>query len=174
MNLFTFNVKRASRKMIFCAFFFIFTAVFAAAAETSPGKNAPDFTFRVADSSGALKKLSDYKGKPVVLHFWAAWCGPCIRELPLIEGLAASKSNELTVLAVNCGENYKTVSSFLSKRNIKLNLVMDENNEISRLYNINAIPQTFMIDENGVIRFARTGAYSRGELDRDVSALLKK
>jgi peroxiredoxin len=133
------------------------------------GKEAPDFSFTL--SGGRTVKLSDYRGKPVVLHFWAAWCGPCIRELPLISSLN-SRAQDLTTLAVNCAETDREVSSFLRNKKLTLNVVMDRTWQISELYNIDAIPQTYMIDGEGVIRSKRVGAYSQRELDRDIAALL--
>jgi thiol-disulfide isomerase/thioredoxin len=137
--------------------------------EPAVGQAAPDFTFTAPD--GKTVKLSDYRGKPVVLHFWATWCGPCIRELPLIAALG-SKSRELTTLAVNCAETDREVSAFLQARKLKLDVVMDRDGEISRLYNIYAIPQTYMIDAAGIIKSIRVGAYSQRELNRDLAVLL--
>jgi thiol-disulfide isomerase/thioredoxin len=137
--------------------------------EPAVGKAAPDFTFTAPD--GRTVKLSDYRGKPLALHFWATWCGPCIRELPLIAALS-SKSQELTTLAVNCAETDQEVVSFLKARKLNLDVVMDRDGRISRLYNIYAIPQTFMIDAGGLIKSIRVGAYSQRELNRDLSALL--
>jgi alkyl hydroperoxide reductase subunit AhpC len=78
----------------------------------------------------------------------------------------------MVVLAVNCAERDREVSAFLRNKDLTLNVVMDRAGDISRLYNIYAIPQTFMIDGEGVIRSVRVGAYSQRELNRDVSALL--
>ncbi|MDR1972021.1 MAG: TlpA family protein disulfide reductase [Treponema sp.] len=136
----------------------------------APGKPAPDFTFTAPD--GRTVKLSDYRGKPLALHFWATWCGPCIRELPLMANLTASKSGDLVTLAVNCSETDREVTSFLGSRKLSLNVVMDRDGQISRLYNIFAIPQTFMIDGEGIIRSIKLGAYSQRELSRDISSLL--
>ncbi|MDR0641376.1 MAG: TlpA family protein disulfide reductase [Treponema sp.] len=141
----------------------------AGADELAAGRKAPDFTFTAP--GGRTVKLSDYRGKPLVLHFWATWCGPCIRELPLIAALAA-KSQDLTSLAVNCAETDREVSSFLRAGKLDLNVVMDRDGQISQLYNIYAIPQTFMIDAEGFIKSVRVGAYSQRELNRDISALL--
>ncbi|MDR2660153.1 MAG: TlpA family protein disulfide reductase [Spirochaetaceae bacterium] len=177
MNKFIFNICRVphiSKKLAVYGAVLMSAATLNAAGAPVAGKAAPDFTFTSAVPLGKAQKLSDYRGKPVVLHFWATWCGPCVRELPLISELGASKSGELTVLAVNCGETEDAVSLFLSKRKIRLNLVMDKNSEISRLYGISAIPQTFMIDADGIIRSARVGAYNDKDLDQDVSALLVK
>jgi thiol-disulfide isomerase/thioredoxin len=141
----------------------------AGADEPAVGRLAPDFVFTAPD--GRTVKLSDYRGKPLVLHFWATWCGPCIRELPLIAALDAA-SRDMTTLAVNCAETDREVSSFLRLRKLKLNVVMDRDGNISRLYGIYAIPQTLMIDAEGLIRSIRVGAYNQRELNRDISALL--
>jgi thiol-disulfide isomerase/thioredoxin len=141
----------------------------AAAEGPAVGGRAPDFTFTAPD--GRTLRLSDYRGKPVALHFWATWCGPCIRELPLIAALG-SRSQNLSTLAVNCAETDREVSSFLRARKLNLNVVMDRDGQISQLYNIYAIPQTFMIDSEGIVRSIQVGAYSQRELNRDISALL--
>jgi thiol-disulfide isomerase/thioredoxin len=142
------------------------------AAGLAVGMSAPDFTFTSDTPMSKPQKLSDYRGKPVALHFWATWCGPCIRELPLIAELTASKADALTVLAVNCAEQDNKVSAFLSSMKLRLNLVMDRDGKISRLYNITAIPHTFMIDEKGVIRSIQVGSYNETKLNEAVAALL--
>ncbi|MHB9293900.1 putative Thiol-disulfide oxidoreductase ResA [Hollandina sp. SP2] len=141
-------------------------------AELSVGKPAPDFTFISAE--GKPMKLSAYQGKPVALHFWATWCGPCIRELPLISALTTTKAQDITVLAINCAETEGEIADFLGRTKVTLNVVMDQDYRISQLYRINAIPQTYLIDDAGIIQSIRIGAYNRAELNRDVSALLRK
>ncbi|MDR2798804.1 MAG: TlpA family protein disulfide reductase [Treponema sp.] len=141
-------------------------------AELAVGNPAPDFTFTSAE--GKPMKLSSYRGKPVALHFWATWCGPCIRELPLISALTTTKTQDITVLAVNCAETEEEIADFLGRAKVTLNVVMDQEYRIAQLYRISAIPQTYLIDEAGIIRSIRIGAYSRAELNRDVSALLEK
>ncbi|MDR2398051.1 MAG: TlpA family protein disulfide reductase [Spirochaetaceae bacterium] len=139
-------------------------------AELTAGKPAPDFTFTSA--AGKSTRLSAYRGKPVVLHFWTTWCGPCIRELPLISALTTAKAEELTVLAVNCAETDREVSAFLGRSQLALNVVMDRDYRIAQLYRVNAIPQTYLIDKAGMIQTVRVGAYSRVELNQDIAALL--
>ncbi|MDR0399870.1 MAG: TlpA family protein disulfide reductase [Treponema sp.] len=142
----------------------------AAADNPAVGSRAPDFTFALP--GGGIAKLSDYRGKPVALHFWATWCGPCIRELPLISQLTDAKSPDMAVLAVNCAETNQEVSAFLRNKNLNLNIVMDQTGKISQLYRIYAIPQTFLIDGEGVILSVKVGAYNQRELNRDIAALL--
>jgi thiol-disulfide isomerase/thioredoxin len=135
------------------------------------GRPAPDVTLNVP--GGRPLRLSDYRGKPVVLHFWASWCGPCVAELPLIAELGARNSAELTVLAVNCAETEAAVSAFLAAGKLSLNVVMDRDLGVSNAYQVNAIPQTFMIDSRGIIRSVQVGAYTGEKLGRDLAALLK-
>lgn len=151
--------------------FFLGSVASLQAQDLRVGKTAPDFTFITAE--GESRKLSSYRGKPVALHFWTTWCGPCIQELPLIAALSTAKAQDLTVLAVNCAEPDQTVSSFLEKRRLKLKVVMDKDYQISRLYAIDAIPQTYMIDAAGIIRSIQVGSYTQRGLNRDVSALLE-
>jgi peroxiredoxin len=160
---------KQAHKQIIVVVCLLLWALPAGADNLAVGNRAPDFTFTTAD--GGTRRLSDYRGKPLVLHFWATWCGPCISELPLISGLASQAQN-MTTLAVNCAETDREVSSFLRNKKLDLNVVMDRSGQISELYNIYAIPQTFMIDGEGIIRSVRVGAYSRRDLNRDVSALL--
>jgi thiol-disulfide isomerase/thioredoxin len=163
------------RNTIVCIIIFIIIAVAAEstfADAPAIGKPAPDFTVTLAGPLGRRQKLSDYRGKPVALHFWATWCGPCVRELPLIAELTASKADVLTVIAVNCQEPENVAASFLSRQKLRLNMALDTNGAISMLYNINAIPQTFMIDRDGVIRSIQVGSYTKRSLDAAVSALL--
>jgi peroxiredoxin len=163
-----------NKSLIFACTAFLLCAAASSACsnEIAVGKTAPDFVFTNAVPMAKQVKLSDYRGTPVALHFWATWCGPCVSELPLIAELTASKSGGLAVLAVNCAEPKDLVSAFLEKQKLKLDLVLDEDASISRLYKIDAIPQTYMIDKNGIIRSIKIGAYTKNELDRDVSALL--
>ncbi|MDR0669413.1 MAG: TlpA family protein disulfide reductase [Treponema sp.] len=153
--------------------FALFLAVLIPACAEGPGlavgKRAPDVT--LSAPGGLSAKLSDYRGKPVVLHFWATWCGPCIRELPLIAELDTRNSADLTVLAVNCAETDQEVASFLAGMKLNLNVMMDRDFLVSRTYNVDAIPQTYLIDSEGIIRSIRVGAYTPQELNRDLAAL---
>ncbi|MDR2177768.1 MAG: TlpA family protein disulfide reductase [Treponema sp.] len=159
------------RKLVLTGITLFLGIVVSACAEgPAVGKRAPDVT--LVAPGGRTAKLSDYRGKPVILHFWATWCGPCVRELPLIAELGAWNSADLTVLAVNCAESDQEVSSFLADRKLTLNVMMDRDFLISKTYNVDAIPQTFMIDAGGFIKSVRVGAYDQRDLNRDLSALL--
>jgi peroxiredoxin len=124
------------------------------------GKPAPDFTLSFIN--GKQAKLSDYRGKTVVVHFWATWCPPCVRELPLVDKMARERT-DIVVLAVECGEAKADVAAFLKKKGLTLNSGLDESGDISQRYGIQAIPQTFVVDKDGVVVFAKLGAMEESE-----------
>ncbi|ULQ59667.1 TlpA family protein disulfide reductase [Brucepastera parasyntrophica] len=160
-------------KPFFAAFFFLMAcAMYGQTVGIKVQNTAPDFEFYFLD--GTKAKLSDYSGKPVFLHFWATWCPPCIRELPLIAKLEKELGAEIVVLAVNCAEPAKTISDFLSRRNLTMTTVLDTGYAISMLYQVNAIPQSFIIDRNGVIQAVKIGAFTETELDGAVLKVLEK
>ena len=120
------------------------------------GYLAPDFTATLLD--GSVVNLSDYQGAPVILNFWATWCGPCCNEMPAFQQLTDEYGAGLTVLAVNCGESATAVQSFVNANGYTFPIALDTNYAISSLYPTNGIPYTIVIDEYGVIRHITVGA----------------
>lgn len=129
--------------------------------EAEDAEMAPDF--ETVLSSGETVRLSDYRGKKVLLNFWATWCGYCIMEFPALERLSADYPEDLVVLAVDCGEDEATVQAFLEENEYSFLVGMDEDYEIQRLYPTNGIPYTVLIDENGAVMHRTTGIPSREE-----------
>jgi peroxiredoxin len=122
------------------------------------GNRAPDF--QLQDMSGKSVKLSDYRGQPVLLNFWATWCGPCKYEAPFLSQINTDYAPRgLVMLAVDIGENATTIQNFETSLNISLPVLMDANVTISKVYGLTGIPTTFMVDKDGVIRFKLIGAF---------------
>jgi len=119
------------------------------------GYAAPDFSVELL--SGETVKLSDYKGKVVLLNFWASWCPPCISEMPDIQKLSENYSDDLAVLAVNYGEKKTTAENFIKKNNYTFNVGIDENTNVAKLYPSNGIPYTIIIDAKGIITKIQEG-----------------
>ena len=129
------------------------------------GKMAPDFT--VTDINGRQHKLSDYRGKDVMLVFWATWCGPCIQEMPhLMELRKTTDEDKLAMLAIsyvttrppNSAEAIKKLSE---QRKINYTVIPAERNQMPEPYNrINGIPCSFFIDPEGKIKLATLGVLS--------------
>ena len=138
------------------------------------GQKAPNFQTQFLNEEEF--KLSDQKGKVVILDFWATWCGPCVRALPELQKATSSfNKNKVTLLAVNQGESKKVISKFLKKKQLKaLSVIMDETRKIGGDYKVKGIPKTVIIDQKGVVRHVHVGFSSgMGErLKREIQNLL--
>jgi thiol-disulfide isomerase/thioredoxin len=122
------------------------------------GKDAPDFTGYSA--SGDTIKLSDYKGKVLVLDFWASWCKPCKEEFPfLIELYNKYPNKDFSVLTVNLDDESSKIIKFLShvSDEVPFKIVFDKESKLPTLYNVDAMPSSFIIDKKGVIRYLNIG-----------------
>ncbi len=127
---------------------------------TKKGDTAPDFTLKTSD--GKTVKLSDYRGKKVILNFWASWCGPCRAEIPdMAKFYEANKDKGIVILGVNLTSAERTpgsVPQFLKDYNISYPVLMDETGEVGdRKYGVTAIPTTYILDSNGKITEVITG-----------------
>lgn len=115
------------------------------------GKAAPDFELKKLD--GTLVKLSDLKGRIVVLDFWATWCGPCVASLPKITELGQEyKGAEVDVITVNIEQTSAEVRALLDRLKISPVVVLDSDGTVARAYQAQAIPQTVIIDRDGNVK----------------------
>lgn len=114
------------------------------------GEPAPDFSLTSLD--GKKVSLSQLKGRPVVVNFWAIWCPPCKLEMPALEGLskdAAAKG--FSLLTVNQEEDKSTVENFLEDNGYTFPVVLDSSGDVSELYKVTGIPTTVFINSKGII-----------------------
>ncbi len=118
------------------------------------GVNAPDFTLR--NLEGESVSLADYKGKIVILNFWATWCGPCRKEMPDLEKYYREYNQDVVVLAVNTDSN-NDVKGFADGLQLTFPIVLDEKSEILKQYEIISYPTTYFIDKKGVIQAKQIG-----------------
>ena len=136
------------------------------------GKPAPDF--QLSNLEGQPISLSDFRGKPVLLNFWATWCGPCVFEMPFIQGIFEESSDTgLVILAVNIGETPSTVRDFIQAGNFSFPVLLDTSQDVALEYNVRGIPTTFLIDKNGIIQVIKVGAFSSMlEIKRSLSKII--
>lgn len=121
------------------------------------GDQAPDF--QLDTLSGETIQLSDYRGQRVMLNFWATWCPPCRAEMPDMERFY--QEQDVEILAVNLTLTETTpidVVEFIDDFGLTFTIPMDEQQEVSNLYEIRPVPTTFMIDSNGIIQQKALGA----------------
>lgn len=115
---------------------------------------APDFT--VSDGSTSIH-LASYRGKVVMLNFWASWCGPCVEELPSLLQLHHDDPN-LVILAVSVDEDPDAYSHFIASHHVDLITVRDPDEKAADLYHTDMWPETYVIDRKGIIRRKFVGA----------------
>ena len=120
-----------------------------------------DYDFELEDLNGNKVSLSDYKGKKVYLNFWATWCPPCKAEMPDMEKLyQETKDTGLIMLAVNVGEDKKTVQDFITSSGYNFPVLLDVAGEVSQLYQVTKIPTSYFIDTEGYLDDGATGSVS--------------
>jgi len=122
-------------------------------------KKAPDFTVTLV--SGETFTLSENLGKPVLINFWATWCGPCVNEMPAFERLKEDYGEEVVIVAVNCGEKAAAVQEFVHASGYTFDFAIDEKAKISTIdYPTMSIPYTVLVDAEGNIAEEFVGAVS--------------
>ncbi|MGD8189148.1 thiol-disulfide oxidoreductase ResA [Brevibacillus ginsengisoli] len=140
-------------------------------ATISVGDVAPNFSLQQLD--GSQVKLSDLRGKAVVLNFWGSWCDPCKAEMPEIEKQwEKNKDKGIVFTGVNIGESPITVKQFVDQFGVTFPIWLDQQREITRLYNIGPIPTTFFIDKNGVVQAIVTGQMNESIIREKVAKIL--
>ena len=133
---------------------------------------APDFA--VYDSSGSKVNLSDYIGKPIVLNFWASWCGPCQSEMPDFHEKYLELGDEIHFLMVNMTGGRETLSSakaFISEKGYTFPVFYDTDSDAATIYNVYSLPTTYFIDEEGHLVAQATGAISSDTLQRGIDMI---
>ena len=141
------------------------------------GKEAPDFSG--LDINGKKINLADYRGKIVLLDFWASWCAPCKQELPfLIEFYNKHKKDDFIVVAVNIDNERDNMFHFLAKNDgtKSFPVVFDPDKKIPPLYDLQAMPTSFFIDNKGIIRFVHSGfnESTKKEFRQELTLLLNE
>ncbi|MCA0456685.1 MAG: TlpA family protein disulfide reductase [Chloroflexi bacterium] len=121
------------------------------------GDPAPDFV--LAGMDGQQHRLSEYKGHVTFVNFWATWCVPCRIELPALMQVAGEQGTDgAQVLAVNVGESGAQIDAYFTENHISgLTVLLDSNVEVYSAFGINALPTTFVVDKDGVIRYRHFG-----------------
>lgn len=148
-------------------------AVQAAAFEERSAVPAPEL--RAHNLPGASKTLADYRGKVVLLNFWASWCPPCQREMPSMERLRLKMAGRpLAVVAIDSAETREEVDAFLAKMKVGFPILLDPDGSNTKRWKVFALPTSFLLDASGRIRYVLTGPteWDEGEALAKIEALL--
>jgi cytochrome c biogenesis protein CcmG, thiol:disulfide interchange protein DsbE len=133
------------------------------------GHPAPDFT--VTDTQGKTFKLSELRGTPVVLNFWATWCPPCRAELPELQAGSQRLAGQVAIVGLNQGEAPEVVRAFAQQMGLSFQVPLDEHMDVSATYGVRSLPTTFFIDRSGVIRDMQIGPLTEATLAQHLSEI---
>jgi peroxiredoxin len=124
-------------------------------------EEAPDFTLKSLE--GTNLRLEEYRGQVVLINFWASWCGPCRQEMPLLDRLHHRYEDAgFAVLGVNVEGEAEPAQEIVDKTNVTFPVLIDEDQKVSEMYNLEAMPSTVVVDRDGVIRYIHRG-YKPGD-----------
>lgn len=138
-----------------------------------PGRLAPDFTLATLD--GTTMTLSALKGQVTLINIWATWCPPCRAEMPVIQAAYDQYRDQgFTVLAVDLQEDPRTVAAFMQKYGLTFPALLDLDGKVSSAYRSSALPSSFFVDRQGVIRAIYRGPMPRSVLTGTVEQLLRE
>lgn len=125
--------------------------------------------FTIYDSDMNKVKLSDYFGKPIVVNFWASWCGPCKSELPAFSDAYEKYKDDVVFLMVNLPDGYsdsqKSIEKFVSENGYAFPVYYDFDNDASTVYGVNSIPETLFINADGTLYDTQIGAMNATALE---------
>ena len=143
-------------------------------ADTTPTVQSPDFT--VYDTDGNAVMLSSFFGKPIVINFWATWCGPCKSELPAFDSASARYEGEVVFLMVNLTDGHRDtvdkVKTFVENNSYTFPVYFDTTMEAATDYGVYSIPETVFINADGSLMDIRIGALSESALDGYIAKLI--
>lgn len=138
------------------------------------GSEAPDFT--VYDLEGNAHKLFDFRGKPVLLNFWASWCGPCQMEMPDFQKFYESHGDKVNFVIVNLTdgqqETVETASAFITEKGYTFPVYYDTDIDAAAKYGVNAVPVSYFIDAEGHFVAWAQGALSADMLQQGMDLVL--
>jgi len=153
----------------------------AAAVENGPANNlepapkaghpAPDFT--LTNTEGQAVSLSDFRGQPVIINFWATWCGPCRIEMPHLQEAFAENKGDVVVLGVNLTErdDPDAVPGFLEEFGLTFPVVFDEKGNVAKTYNVFGQPASVFVNPNGVVHEVFYGPINKNYIDTKITEL---
>ncbi len=164
------KLKNTMIALIFSVF-----AVSSLASSGLEGQQAPDFALK--SSTGENLRLSEYRGDVVMINFWATWCGPCRQEMPLLDELYSRYQRVgFNLLGVNIDDDSRRAMQMIDELGVDFPVLFDARKEVSKLYEVEAMPVTVLVDREGTVRYIHHGykpGYEEKYLDQ-IRSLLRE
>ena len=133
------------------------------------GKTKPH-EISLYDTNGEIFKKNQFKGKVTVINFWATWCPPCVEEIPSLNRLKKKmQGKDFELISINYAEDMAVIDSFMKKINVEFTVLLDQNGNFAKQWNVISYPSTFIIDKNGIIKYGVNAA-----IEWDSPELVKK
>ncbi|HYQ70637.1 MAG TPA: TlpA disulfide reductase family protein, partial [Gammaproteobacteria bacterium] len=144
-------------------------------ARIDPPRSVPDFS--LPDMDGEMHDLQDYRGRVVLINFWATWCPPCRREMPALEQLYSALSGQaFAVLAVNQWEDADHVFAYMGDLNVipSFPILFDPESKVSADFGVKGLPTSFLLDKQGRVVYRAVGgrAFDHPEVEKTIRGLL--
>ena len=133
------------------------------------GEPAPGFVLE--NIEGNQIRLSDYQGRAVVVNFWATWCGPCVREIPMFQEYQDRYESDMVVLGINQQESPDDVQKFVGELGLTYEMLLDRDAQVSSLYGVIGLPVTSFIDSQGILRYHHIGIMTEEQFSRYLMTL---
>ncbi|HET7433394.1 MAG TPA: DsbE family thiol:disulfide interchange protein [Thermoanaerobaculia bacterium] len=137
------------------------------------GKPAPQFTLQRAGSGESID-LAAFRGKPIVVNFWATWCGPCWEEHPILNEAARANGDRVQFLGVVFQDDEAKILGFLQQRGAAYPTVIDQRGTTAIAYGVGGVPETFILDANGIIVAKHDGPVSAEQLQSYLAEVLPR
>lgn len=136
------------------------------------GNRAPVFELKVAGSNETIA-LAQFRGKPMVVNFWATWCGPCWEEHPALTAAASEAGDRVQFLGVVFQDDESKILDFLQQRGAAYPTVIDDRGKTAIAYGVGGVPETFFVDANGIVVAKHDGPLSPEQLQSYLVKVMK-
>jgi thiol-disulfide isomerase/thioredoxin len=143
------------------------------------GEAAPDLDLLVAKNGvagvaeGSTLRLAQLRGQPVLLDFWASWCGPCAMQAPILERLSQRYGKDgLVVVGVNVDDAPEVARHYAEKRELSYPIVVDVRDEAQKLYGVRSLPSVVLVDRKGKVRQFWAGVVDESVLDEEIGQVI--
>lgn len=166
-----------ARRLLLAAALSAVTACAWAAGKMQPWTGGPTPPLALRDLAGKEHKLADYKGKVVILNFWATWCDPCREEMPAMQRLQDKLAGKpFVILAVDYGEGPPRIGEFLRKVPVRFTVLLDRDTSAATAWKVKVLPTTLVIDPEQKVRFVAVGdvGWDTPPVESEIVKLLPK
>jgi cytochrome c biogenesis protein CcmG, thiol:disulfide interchange protein DsbE len=137
------------------------------------GQPAPDVA--LTDLDGNTLRLSELRGQPVIVNFWASWCGPCVEEFPVLErAIARHQADGLAVVGIVFRDNSEAARDFMARMGASWTAAMDPGELTAQSFGVLAPPESFFIDRDGIVRGRQIGQLTANDLERQLALTLEE